>query len=1176
MDPFSTAAAGLDVLGLVIKTLQELFLYVKSVKNAPSAVQKLQEELVTTQGTFKFAEHTFTSLQRQRLSEHALGVLTRFVASDGPLKQSLKELEALDTRLSNALNAKGRLRRWFKRLKWPLSERETDDINKLLAKTTTELNTTLQLVLAEQVSHIHVHTQETRHTVRDIREEQRRVEVQALRRGEEHTYESLLAWLSPMDSEEKYRRSLNLRVKGSGQWVLRHATFKSWYNSVSSILWINGNPGSGKTILVSSVIKGILKFEEPDEALAFHFCDFSDAVTTDPVEVLRALLAQLIQSGGVGRLSKIPELVAQMKERKLPPASVHDLDLLLKATADGRKIIIVLDALDECPNPSKKTLLDCLSRLVLHETAHIRLLLSSRKHEDIANALRGCLSICLEDIQESRHHLRDMELYIDDALRTRDRLSDLPLHEKVRVKDSLLNGADGMFRWIDCQFDMLCRRGWTVGGIAQVLSSLPHGLESTYERIFSEVERNGEDALMVVNRALMWLITTLRPLTENEILEALMIEKGRPTLNQSQRLWRPDDLLYLCSSLVYVEPTTGCIKLSHYSVREFILYSSRARRFLHMHNSDLSAVRSETSKLMLTYLMINDFKDAPINVEHQATASIVGGHTLEKKRDQESILEEHPFALYAAPWWSDHLSRIDRLDDELLRLAVAFVAKPSYRRKPHNWLRHHYKELKALFSYGLDVARRITDQNAALLNEDITLNGTPLINAISRSDKDMVVRLLEAGADPDRISSSPFAQGGAYLPTTPLWFALRTEDSDLVQLLLNHNATVHWIGSPEFDAVLLREVANHEAEERKRRSMQGLPVHVQSDSTHREHESHPRIGGNTDLTIRATPGGAVVPYVARPDALFVETMRLVMDAAHDENGEDVLGLTALQVACMLRSTDMVVCLLQHGADVGELCEPWLAHSDLQWAASQWWCPEHLRHGAQKLSGMGIALAANGVSPFDGISNSTPETTSVASEASSEDEEPRYIFNDPLYASAVALSDSLNMTMNWYLLDECESEPYPESFRLTPLQIACKLRDGPMARRLLAEGAGIREAREPWLSEADADWVREQHWWKTRSASKRSNNDSSANNGDYIPRDERDVIDTVVLLEKGWHLPAEVVRYVLDLAEYWLRTSVTRSDCVLVERSAAEQPYLTLKLPTQAARIRRPLRRVVFE
>ncbi|KAH9840324.1 uncharacterized protein C8Q71DRAFT_746932, partial [Rhodofomes roseus] len=104
MDPFSTAAAGLDVLGLVIKSLQNLFLYAKSVKNAPRAVQKLQEELVTTQGTFKFAEHTFQSLQQQRLSEHAISVLTRFFGPNGPLKQSLKALKALDDRLTHALS----------------------------------------------------------------------------------------------------------------------------------------------------------------------------------------------------------------------------------------------------------------------------------------------------------------------------------------------------------------------------------------------------------------------------------------------------------------------------------------------------------------------------------------------------------------------------------------------------------------------------------------------------------------------------------------------------------------------------------------------------------------------------------------------------------------------------------------------------------------------------------------------------------------------------------------------------------------------------------------------------------------------------------------------------------------------------------------------------------------
>ncbi|TFY63104.1 hypothetical protein EVJ58_g3449 [Rhodofomes roseus] len=910
MDPFSTAAAGLDVLGLVIKSLQNLFLYAKSVKNAPRAVQKLQEELVTTQGTFKFAEHTFQSLQQQRLSEHAI-------------------------------------------------------------------------------------------------------------------------------------------------------------------------TGSGKTILAASVIKGILKFEERDEALAFHFCDFSEAESTNAVEVLRALLTQLIQSGGTNRLSRVPKLIARMKEKKPPPASIPELEPQLVAAADGRRVIIVLDALDECPTLSKTALLECLSRLVLHEAANVRLLLCSRKHEDIANALCGCLSICLEATDESRNHYRDMELYIDDTLRTRDRLSDLPLDAKVRVKDVLLKEADGMFRWVDCQFDMLCRRGWTIGGIERALSSLPHGLEPTYERIFIEIEQNGDDALAVVNRALMWLVTTLRPLTENEILEALMIEKGKPILNQGQRLWRPADLLDLCSSLVYVEPTTGCIRLSHYSVKEFVLFSQRARRFLKPHVSDLSAVRSETSKLILTYLMADDFGDTPRTAEPPVTALTVDEQHSDRKWRQETVLDEHPFALYAAPWWSDHLRRVDKLDEELRQLAVAFVAQPVYRRKVHNWLRHHYKELKSIFSYGLDVARSIADQNAALLDEDITLNGTPLINAISRSDRAMVAHLLQAGADPDRVSSSPSSHGGAYLPTTPLWFALRTENNDLVQLLLDYGATIHSSGSPDFDAMLRREVEIH-TEDRERRSTL-LPVHV--PSTRRDPEAQQQISGGTDVTIRASPGGMIVPYVARPDALFVETMRLLTDAGHDERNQKNLGLTALQVACMLRSTDMVVCLLQNGADVGEICEPWLGQSDLEWATSEWWCPERLRYGSRKLNKMGFGITARGVSSYDGVKQLTPDASSVASDIEGED---LFEYNDTLYTAAVALFEVLNMTMNCYLLDECEPEPLPEYHRLAPLHIACMLRDAARVKRLLSTGgAEVREAHEPWLSSADMVWVRKQRWWK----------------------DERDIIET---------------------------------------------------------------------
>jgi hypothetical protein len=61
----------------------------------------------------------------------------------------------------------------------------------------------------------------------------------------------ILRWLSPEPYIQHHEQTKKDVLLGSGAWLLSDPVFDTWKNeSVSSILWLHGIPGSGKSKLV--------------------------------------------------------------------------------------------------------------------------------------------------------------------------------------------------------------------------------------------------------------------------------------------------------------------------------------------------------------------------------------------------------------------------------------------------------------------------------------------------------------------------------------------------------------------------------------------------------------------------------------------------------------------------------------------------------------------------------------------------------------------------------------------------------------------------------------------------------------------------------------------------------------------------------------------------------------
>ena len=84
-------------------------------------------------------------------------------------------------------------------------------------------------------------------------------------------------------------------VADSYHWILENDDFKQWRNDEQShLLWIKGDPGKGKTMLLCGIIDELQKSVAETHLLSFFYCQATNSRINSATAVLRGLLYLLI------------------------------------------------------------------------------------------------------------------------------------------------------------------------------------------------------------------------------------------------------------------------------------------------------------------------------------------------------------------------------------------------------------------------------------------------------------------------------------------------------------------------------------------------------------------------------------------------------------------------------------------------------------------------------------------------------------------------------------------------------------------------------------------------------------------------------------------------------------------------------------------------------------------
>ncbi|KIW86271.1 hypothetical protein Z517_01666 [Fonsecaea pedrosoi CBS 271.37] len=471
-------------------------------------------------------------------------------------------------------------------------------------------------------------------------------------KGYPEARQNISRWLSPADAQDDFLRESNRRISSCGQWLLDHHLFREWCQSIDNrILWIVGPPGSGKTVLSTSIIEHIQTSRNAHElkAVAFFYCSQNSQQNRTTISILATLIAQII-----AQFEDLPEVVLKSYNRSTkcarPRLSMADQPLLLITSLCGLldEVYILIDGLDEAESPDE-VLRDILA--LTGSTVTIRTLILSRDLPRLTRQLGSHPHSILKI--KSRDTRADIDMFVTSQLSKLD-FVDTELRDKMFAK--LSQGADGMFLWASLLLQSLTSATSTYDAM-DIISNHPVGLSLTYNAILERFKTRSRQSQRLTKRFLTWMCCAARPVGWNELTAALAV--GR-----IEEIPFKEAMLEICSPLVEYLPDQDIFRFVHISVREFLLDVTENH----------SAQESDDGSSL-------PFREAD---GHSHIANVCLRYLLQAAEMETNLATDvlFPLSEYAMSFWAYHLVR-SRYEPELDEMMHSYLA---CRRRRLSWI----------------------------------------------------------------------------------------------------------------------------------------------------------------------------------------------------------------------------------------------------------------------------------------------------------------------------------------------------------------------------------------------------------------------------------------------------------------------------------------------------------
>ncbi|KAL7936753.1 WD40 repeat-like protein [Trichoderma chlorosporum] len=415
----------------------------------------------------------------------------------------------------------------------------------------------------------------------------------------------------PRDDKTRIESTKGGLLKDSYKWILEHSDFQQWRDEDGSrLLWIKGDPGKGKTMLLCGIINELSPQKNGDTLVCYFFCQATDSRINSAAAVLRGLIYLAIDQQ--------PLLIShvQKKYKHGGDTLFKDInawtalsEIFLNILNDARikRISILIDALDECitdlPN-----LLDFISTNSAI-SSHVKWIVSSRNWPTIEEHLNPATQKTKLRLELNESSISEaVNIYIKYKVEQLAQKRAYDTELKYAIQQQLSSRSNNTFLWVALVCQNLER--FSLQDILQKLNEFPPGLDSLYERMMDQIRDLENDDGQFCFQILATVLLVYQPVTLTELSRIV-----EPPRGDSVDLKLISTAIGLCGSFLTIRDER--VYIIHQSAKDYL--NETTSTFLPLgtaktHSTIVSRSLSAMSAVLIRNIYELDFLRVPFHI----------------------------------------------------------------------------------------------------------------------------------------------------------------------------------------------------------------------------------------------------------------------------------------------------------------------------------------------------------------------------------------------------------------------------------------------------------------------------------------------------------------------------------------------------------------------------------
>lgn len=418
----------------------------------------------------------------------------------------------------------------------------------------------------------------------------------------------------PRDDKMRIQNTKGGLLRDSYRWILEHETFKDWCdNAENRILWIKGDPGKGKTMLLCGIIDELMPMTKLAQSngqttntvlMSYFFCQGTDGRINNATAILRGLIYLLIEQE--------PSLISHVQEKYNHAGkdlfsdanawvALSEMFTAILQDSKAGKVILIIDALDECEADLAKLLDILIQQFAL---PHIKCIVSSRNILGIQQQLESYIPqgiLSLEQTGNASCVSEAVDAYIKHSISCLASIQDdRGVQEELRK--TIQQKANGTFLWVSLVMKELKRvQTWEV---MEAVADMPTDLVALYNRMMHQINNLLRRNKRLCRHVLSAILTAYYPLSLAEV----GVLAGLPD-QISKDLKSIAKLVTMCGSFLTV--TEDKVYFIHQSAKDFLATEIHSTDAAQRHSIMFERSVAAISKLSKNIYGLADFGSRP-------------------------------------------------------------------------------------------------------------------------------------------------------------------------------------------------------------------------------------------------------------------------------------------------------------------------------------------------------------------------------------------------------------------------------------------------------------------------------------------------------------------------------------------------------------------------------------